>query len=141
MEILKLREARDKAGLDQHQVGKLIQRHATEISTYENGRAVPPVEDIVKLEQALGARLDWNEPEEDEQRMQFIANMNCLCKRYPLQAVLALATKSLKEDNPGSLLTTYCATTRKFDQILANKANESGSGGPLYPGGQEIIDK
>ena len=140
MEILKLREARDKAGLDQHQVGKLIQRHATEISTYENGRAVPTVEDICRLETALGVRLDWDESEDNDQRREFIQNMNCLCKRFPVVSVLTLAMKSVKEPVPGELLSKYCTIYKRMDgegDVQVNLVNPPG-GPPLYPTGQEI---
>ena len=135
MELLKLREARDKAGLDQHQVGKLIQRHATEISTYENGRAVPTVEDICRLEFALGVRLDWDEPEDNEQRRQFIANMTSLCTRFPIVSVLTLATKSLKEETPGKLLATYCEIHKRMDGESDVQVNIAPPPDPLYPAG------
>jgi len=141
MEILKLREARDKAGLDQHQVGKLIQRHATEISTYENGRNVPTIEDILKLEVALGVRLDWDEPNDNAERIQFIQNFNCLCKRFPVVSVLQLAMKSVKEEIPGTLLSTYCKIYKTMDGKGDVQVNIAPPEDPLYPAGQEINEE
>lgn len=55
---LKLKEARQKRGLKQSELGDLINMHQTRISEYENGRVTPPLDKLVELAQILDVTLD-----------------------------------------------------------------------------------
>lgn len=55
---LKLKEARQKRGLKQSELGELVNMHQTRISEYENGRVTPPLEKLVELAQILDVTLD-----------------------------------------------------------------------------------
>jgi len=132
-----IKEARLRCNMKQSDLAGALGRNTYEISNYENDINIPTIPDIVKLETLLGTRLNFDEPVDSPGRIQFLHNFSCLCRRFPMVSVLALAMKSAKEDNPGELLSKYCAIYKRMDGLAEARVDVIE---PLYPGGT-VIDE
>lgn len=56
---LKLRELRKNSNLTQEQVGKILNMTQSTYQTYENNRAVPTLENLIKLADYYNVSLDY----------------------------------------------------------------------------------
>ena len=130
-----IKEARLRCNMKQSDLAGALGRNTYEISNYENDINIPTIPDIVKLETLLGTRLNFDEPVDSPGRIQFLHNFSCLCRRFPMVSVLALAMKSAKEDNPGELLSTYCKIYKTMDGKGDVQVNIAPPPDPLYPAG------
>ena len=120
-----LRELRENLNLNQSVVAQKLNITVPQLSNYETGAVVPPLEDCVILERNFGQKIAWQDNISVRQRTVI---MNCLVKLsegYPLNSVLNFATKYLREGQK-------IGVPEKFIQHYSKVSDELNPE-PLYP--------
>lgn len=114
-----LKELRSQRGLNQSDLAKKINTSVPAISMYENGQAVPCIEQMLILEREFGQRIAWEDSIDANEKAEIIRSLTTLAECYPLTAVLTFAQKNLREGirvkNPGMLINFYAEVARKLN--------------------------
>lgn len=114
-----LKELRNQLGVTQSEVAQKISVSVPAYSTYENGQAVPCVEDMILLEREFGQKIEWNDTINIEDKAEIMEALTSLAESYPLSAVLIFAQRNLKEGirngKPGKIITFYANEADKLN--------------------------
>ena len=92
-----LKQLRTKLGATQSEVAKKINTSVPAYSLYENGQAVPCVEDMILLEREFSQPILWHDNIEAQEKAEIMQALTLLSEHYPLSSVLLFAQKALKE--------------------------------------------
>lgn len=92
-----LKELRNKLGVTQWEFAKKINVSVSQYSLYENGQAVPDVEDMIILEREFGQKIEWPDNISFKDKLEMMQLLTSLAESYPLSAVLIYGQKKLRE--------------------------------------------
>jgi transcriptional regulator with XRE-family HTH domain len=117
--MLTLKEIRSQLGVNQAEVARKINVSVPAYSTYENGQAVPCVEDMLILEREFGQKIEWNDTINSEDKARIMHSLTILSESYPLSAVLIFAQKYLKEGvkigRPGPFINFFAEASKELN--------------------------
>jgi len=93
-----LKQIRQDLGVNAGEAAQRINAHASQYSLYENGQALPPLEDMVLLEREFSQRIDWKDEVDEADKAEIVNHIARLAEHYPLSTVLLFVQRSLKAD-------------------------------------------
>jgi transcriptional regulator with XRE-family HTH domain len=102
-----LKETRMAAGRNQTYVGERINKPQDIISGYENGTALPYLEDMLKLEGHFHRRIEWKEDLIPTTKHEVIQALIELTESYPLEAVLSFGLRAIRGDDFEAYIAHY----------------------------------
>ena len=115
-----LKEIRTNKGLTQGEISSKTNISIPLLSNYETGAALPPLEDMVVLQNQLGQKIDWEESLTPVKRQKIIQDLTTLTERFPLLTVLNFAQRALRDgmkiNNPGSFIRHYAQASGMGEQ-------------------------
>lgn len=124
MGTMKLKDARIRMGANLSEVANKLSVSVPTLCNYENGAALPTIEDMVNAENLFNKKLDWSLSEtiDGEARQTIISAFNALSQRYPLQAVLNFMLRSIKSDQksgkPDRMISYYASRSYRIQPML-----------------------
>ena len=114
-----LKEIRSRLGINQSEVARIINVSVPQYSTYENGQAIPCVEDMIILERQFGQKIEWNDTVNPDDKSEIMKSLTTLSESYPLSAVLIFAQKYLREGikigRPGRLINLFAESADEYN--------------------------
>jgi transcriptional regulator with XRE-family HTH domain len=114
-----LKQLRTYLGLNQPEVAKKINVAVSTYSLYENGQAIPCVEDMIILESNFDQRIKWADSITKEDKRQIMEALTSLSENYPLTAVLNFAQKALRDGiragKPNVIISHYDKVSKNMD--------------------------
>lgn len=117
--MLTIKELRSRLGVNQGEIARKINVAVSQYSLYENGQAIPPVEDMLILQKAFGQKVEWNDTVNSEDKARIMQSLTILSESFPLSAVLIFAQKYLREGvkigRPGQFINFYAEASEEFN--------------------------
>ena len=103
-----LKEVREETGIKATEIANKVGCTTSALSSYESGSIVPPLEDLILINQEFNYQFNWSENIREEHKQNIVENMARLSTIFPIQSVLTFASKSIRSDmrygDPGKLL-------------------------------------
>jgi transcriptional regulator with XRE-family HTH domain len=106
----KLKEVREEHSITQGMLANATGLHQAVLSNLENNQIEPPVDDLIHIEKAIGAKVDWEDKHGMADKMQVLNAMFRLIQNYPLKSVINFVHREIndrKEPRPIDKIATY----------------------------------
>lgn len=114
-----LKELRENLNLNQSQVAQKLNITVPQLSNYETGAVVPPLEDAIILERNFNQKIEWTDTVNLRQKTVIMNCLMTLAENYPLQSVLNFAVKYLREGQrigvPEKFIEHYSKVAEEFN--------------------------
>ncbi len=109
-----LREVREKNGLLQSDVAKLINTYTSVISTFESETALPDLEQAIILEKEFNTRIAWKDDLSPRAKHEVVQSVIELCEKYPLPMVAEFFARVYRRNqSPENFILHYAEVTNR----------------------------
>ncbi len=109
--MAQLKDVRKQLGVNQSEIARYLGVSTTMVSFYENGQAIPDLENISSLERSFDEHLEFEDIITEEDKPRVIEALTSLMRYYPISAVLAYANNlchcGREEGNPAEIIVNF----------------------------------